>query len=508
MKHNWQSDRAFPLNYRLAIRARVPMKLLLALAGGVAAIGGLLFFTSGKGANAEGRVPIIMATVSRGPFLHEVWERGEIESSSNVEVRCEVRAGGNGNGINIIEIVPEGKLVKKGDFLVRLDDAALRTDMIQQEIMAANSQSAVIEAQADLDAARLALEEYEEGTFLQDEEQSVSEVFVAQENVRRAEEYLGYSNQMSRRGYVSEVQLEADRFALEKARKELEVAETKLRVLRTYTKEKTVTQLRAAIDSAEARLKARQKNWDLDKVRLAEITEQVAKCLIHAPADGQVVYANTGNQQRGSNGEVPIAEGRPVRERQAIIRLPDPTRMRVMTNVHESRISNLRAGMEAKIVLDAFPDRRLNGQVAAISEFPLPSVSIYTTHIKEYLVEVEIDAPPAGLRPGMSAQVNVQVEHIADANQVPVNAVVERAGRFFCAIPQAHGKFETREIKVGSFNQETIVILDGLQLGESVVISPLQVEKKLHLPEPLRDMGDKPAEVNAQPAEAGKAATT
>ena len=44
--------------------------------------------------------------------------------------------------------------------------------------------------------------------------------------------------------------------ALEKARKELEVAETKLRVLRTYTKEKTVTQLHAAIDSAEARLKA------------------------------------------------------------------------------------------------------------------------------------------------------------------------------------------------------------------------------------------------------------
>ena len=51
------------------------------------------------------------------PFVHMVLERGEVESSSNVEVRCQVRS--RSTGISILEIVPEGTRVEKGDFLVR-----------------------------------------------------------------------------------------------------------------------------------------------------------------------------------------------------------------------------------------------------------------------------------------------------------------------------------------------------------------------------------------------------
>ena len=200
-----------------------------------------------------------------------------------------------------MEIVPEGTWVEPGDFLVRLDDSSLRTQLIQQQIVSSNSESAVIEAQATLDSAKLALNEYAEGTYKEQLEQLQSAVFVAEENMRRAEEYLDYSKRLAERGYIPELQLEADTFAVEKARKELGVAETKLNVLQMFTREKMMTNLRADIQTAEARLQARKKTWELDQVQLNEIESQIEKCMITAPAAGQVVYANGRSRSSSSS---------------------------------------------------------------------------------------------------------------------------------------------------------------------------------------------------------------
>ncbi|MGZ0162812.1 MAG: efflux RND transporter periplasmic adaptor subunit [Planctomycetales bacterium] len=430
--------------------------------------------------NSESPPDFLTAEVTIGPFVHDVVEHGEIESSSNVEVRCGVRSRSSG-GINILEIVPEGSRVQAGDFLVKLDDASLQTELIQQQIVVTNSQAQVIESQAAFDSAGLALKEYESGTFLEQEEQLESALFVAQENVRRAQEYLQYSQRLAERGYIPEVQLEADRFAGEKAKKEREVAETKLNVLRKFTREKVLTGLKADVGTAKARLDSRTKTLQLDEVRLTEIEEQIRNCVMTAPVAGQVVHAND-RDRRGSSGDLLIEEGRPVRERQVVIRLPDPTKMRVIAKVHESRISHVALGTPAKIVLDALPELDLNGRVVTVSEYPLPSISVYTAHIKEYAVEVEIIDPPEGLRPGMSAQVSIAVAREAEAMLVPIQAVVERAGRHFAAIIKVDGATETREVTIGHVNEEAVVILDGLSAGENVILTPGLYEEHLALP--------------------------
>ena len=422
----------------------------------------------------------LTAEVVMGPFVHDVVEHGEIESSSNVEVRCGVRARSS-SGINIIEIVSEGSRVQAGDFLVRLDDAAFQTELIQQQITVTNSQAQVIEAQADFESAGLALEEYESGTFLEQKEQLESALFVAQENVRRAEEYLQYSQRLAERGYIPEVQLEADRFAVEKARKEKEVADTKLTVLRKFTRAKVLTGLKADVGTAKARLDSRTKTLQLDDVRLKEIEGQIKNCVMMASVAGQVVHAND-RDRRGSSGDLLIEEGRPVRERQVIIRLPDPTKMRVIAKVHESRISHVAVGTQAKVVLDALPELELTGNVSAVSEYPLPSVSVYTAHVKEYAVEVDIIDPPEGLRPGMSAQVAIMVARETEAMTVPIQAVVGRAGRQFAAVLNADGTTESRELEIGHINEEAVVVLNGLSAGESVILTPSNYENLLDLP--------------------------
>ena len=178
-----------------------------------------------------------------------------------------------------------------------------------------------------------------------------------------------------------------------------------------------------------------------------------------------------------------IAEGTPVRERQLLIRLPDPNKMRVLAKVHESRISQVHKGLTAEVSTDALPDQPLVGLVSMVSEYPIPSPSIYTAHIKEYAVEIEILNPPAQLRPGMSAQVDVLVEHQDSQLQIPIDAAIARGDKYFVAIPHDDGTFETREIKVGSANDAIITIREGVEVGQKVVLNHAEIKDKLNLPE-------------------------
>lgn len=428
----------------------------------------------------EPEVEFLTTRPIQGPFVHMVLERGEVESSSNVEVRCQVRSRSS-VGTNILEIVPEGTWVEEGDFLVRLDDATLQTQLIQQQIVCSNSESAAIEAAANLESAKLTLDEYSEGTFKEQLAQQQSAVFVAEENNRRAEEYVQYSKRLAERGYIPEAQLEADAFALEKSKKELGVAQTKLDVLNKYTKQKMLTQLTANVQTAEAKLQSRSKTWELDKKQLDEIVEQIALCTINAPVAGQVVYQNN----RGRSSSVLIEPGMPVRERQVIINLPDPNKMRVVAKVHESRIGFVSKGQVAELRLDSMPELPLDGKVTEVSEYPLPAISVYTAHVKEYAVEIEIEQPPADLRPGMTAEVNVLVEQRENAIQIPIEAVVERNEQFYCAIAKPEGGLETRTLDIGSANETDVVVESGLSINEDVIlnISDETVLELMALPE-------------------------
>ncbi len=469
-----------------------PHRRKLALGGGLVAVLGLaLLFTTTRNPSkrpllGDATATPLTATAISGPFLQQVIERGEVESSSNVEIRCQVQSR-IANGVPIIQIVPEGTYVQEGDFLVKLDDSVLQTEVVQLQIACNTSRAMSVEAQAEHEAAKLALQEYESGTFRQEEGAMQSEEFVAKENLRRAEEYVSYSKKLAARGYVTEVQLEADRFAVEKARNELASARTKLEVLHRYTKLKTLNKLKADVQTAEARMKSRENSHQLDLDRLQTIEDQLAKCIITAPTSGQVVYANQGS----NSGEPLIAEGKIVRERQIIIRLPDPKRMQVTARVNESRIDRVKNGMIARIRLDAFPEVELTGTVREVSEYPLPAVSAYST-MKEYAAAIDIIDPPPGVRSGMTAQASIEVEKLDQAVQVPLQAVIERDDRFFCIV-EHDGEYAAREVNVGHSNDQVVVIQDGLQAGDRVVLAPQNYETHMDFEGAVKDTP--PAEV-------------
>ena len=448
-------------------KAFISLKVLMGVAG-AGALSLAWWFYGGENISSQAIRPLF-AKAEISDFSLEIIEPGEIESAENIEINCEVRSRSSG-GVSILEIVPEGTLVKKGDFLVRLDDAALQKDLLQQRISVHQSKAALVKATADVEGARLALEEYLSGSFRESEEQLESAEFVAKENMRRAEEYLVYSQKLSAKGYVSSVQLDADQFAVEKAKKELDLAQTKLEVLRVHTRKAKVTDLNASIKTSEARLQSAENSFQLEKTREKEIEEQIKNCTIYSPSDGEVTYAN--KTSGGSQDGVLIEEGKQVRERQTIIRLPDPSLLRVVAKINENKIEKVRPGMKCFIKLDAIRDLELSGVVDSISEYPLASMSRYTSHIKEYATEILISSPPEGIRTGMTAQVTILADHRKSVLQIPITCVFRDQGTSYCLIRKGETGLERREIKIGPFNMTHAVVLSGVKEGEEVVLNP------------------------------------
>ncbi len=450
--------------------------VVLVLAGG----GTWYFFLRG-----EEKVPEVQSefeyVVRRSDFIHEVTELGELRSSQNVEIRCEVESRG-GQGVAILELIPEGTYVQPGTVLAKLDSSALEEEYQQQQIVVSASEARVTQARNEYETALIAKQEYLEGTYKQEEQQIRSEILVAEENLRRAEEYLKYSQRLAARGYITPAQLEADRFAVEKARTELETARVKLFVLQNYTKAKMLKQLEAEIQSAQARLKSETRTYQLDLERLKHIEQQIKNCTIVAPTAGEVVYANDRNP-RGSE-EVAIIEGAFVRERQVMFHLPDPKNMEVRARINETRIALVREGMPATIRLDARRNRPLRGTVSRVERYPIPN---RWSSIKNYYCYVKIEETVPGLRPGMSAEVRIRVREEPDVLQIPLYAVVAHGKKHLCVVKTTEGgrvTYTPREIELGPNNERFVIVRSGLKEGEVVMLNPRQY---LDLPKTVED---------------------
>lgn len=434
-------------------------------------------FLPGLSSESPDDLPMLHV-VEKGEFIHEITERGSVESASNIEVRCEVQAQ-NSAGTRILEIVPEGTYVKAGEQICRLDSSALENDQLKQKSVVENANAAKIQAESDHETAKKALDEYLQGKYKIDRAQIDADKDVAEESARRAADNVRYSKQLLEKGYITKLQLQADEFAARKAKTDLEAAELKLKVLDDYTKAKTELQLRADIKSTAAKLEAQVNTWQLEVERLKLIETQIVKCKILAPANGQVVYAN--NTERYGGQEIIIEEGTVVRERQVIVRLPDPKRMQVKARINESKIALVKEDQPTAIRLDALPDEELQGIVRKVNEYPVQG-GWWAANIKEYETTVEILGSPEGLRPGLNAEVRIRVAQLPDIIQIPVQAVVTQGDKHYCFV-RGLDDWELREVEVGSTNDKMLVVKSNLKAGESVAVNAASLREQYELPE-------------------------
>ncbi|HEX4129683.1 MAG TPA: efflux RND transporter periplasmic adaptor subunit [Pirellulales bacterium] len=408
---------------------------------------------------------VLTEHVSRGELVVTVVEDGNVESASNIDIKCHV-AGGS----TILWIVPDGTVVEKGDIIVKLDSATIEDLINAQRIVFERAVAVRIQAEKEYSAAKIAVQEYIEGTFVKELQTCAAQITIAMENLRSAENSLEHTSRLARKGYVTPLQLDAQKFAVERAKLDMETAQVAKNVLEKFTKVKMREDLETTRDTAEARMRSEQAACDLEQTRLKRLMTQMEQCTITAPQDGMVVYANEVGSSRSGSGAVKIEEGAGVRDQQTIVRVPDLQQMQVRALVHESKVDSLAPGMRAEIIIQ---DRRFHGEVKAIANQPEPT-SFFSSSIKEYATYVRIDGEPAGLKPGMTAEVEILVADLKNVLSVPVQAVVEQHGKFYVWAKKGE-QIERRPVVIGVTNNTNIEVKDGVAEGEDIVLNPRAV---------------------------------
>ena len=427
-------------------------------AAGLAMVAGMLDSKSG---NAT-----LTHRVQKGELLVSVTEDGNLESASNVDIKCEV-AGGN----TILWIVEDGKHVEEGEELARLDSSKLDDQINQQRITYEKARAAHIQAEKDYNVAKISVQEYLEGVYRQELQDLEAQITVALENLRSAENTLQHTERMFRKGYVSPLQREAQAFAVERAKLELESARTAKDVLERFTKAKTLEDLQGKRDTAAAKKSSEKAAFELEEARLKRLEAQLEKCVVRAPNAGMAVHANdTGGGHRRSSQQPQIEEGAIVREQQTIFRLPDLSQMQVKVAVHESKVDQLRRGMRARIRIQ---NEEFRGQIESIGNQP-EATGWFSANVKEYATIVKIDGESQDLKPGMTAEVEILVAHLKHAITLPVAAIVEQRGQFFCWVKQLD-QFERRPLVLGLSNDKFVEVKDGVAVGDEVVMNPRTV---------------------------------
>lgn len=442
----------------------------------------------------------LTAQAFRGLFVKEVLDQGEIQSSDNVEIRSQVKSRYGSRGVTVKWVIEEGKKVKSGDVLVELRSDEIQENFDNQQIEVNNAADALLAADNTLQAAEVALKEYEEGVYQEAKITIENEISEATSLLEQAVKYYDFSKKLLAKGFIQPDELRSDQLAVDRARNSLVLAKKKLNVLEDYTSEKFKIELGSDIEIARGKVYAAEENLKIEQRTLREIEEQLDACTIRCPwgelqaywfmgaspmvfiaeeKAGTVVHANIFS--RRGNSEFILEEGASVREGQVLVKLPNPKKMQVKATVNESRVTSILEGMAVVISVDALNGQKLDGVVTKVNQYAEPE-GWGGGGVRKYGVFVDILNPGKDIKPGMNTSVLIETERNENALLVPIQAVYGYRGKTFC-LEKKGGTWETVEVEVGSNNDTNIVILSGLEEGATVAMNPGAFKSLMNLPD-------------------------
>ncbi len=424
----------------------------------------------------SGNLRFVMPTVSQ--FRHEIAVRGDISSSENKDVKCDVRSSG---GVMITWVIDEGTEVKEGDLIATLDKSALIDSLDAQVNKVAQSEAEVKAAENALTTAEIAKKEYEEGSYKVSLQKLVSTLIKAKEERDRLTEYLEHSTTLYEKGFITKSQLEADIFSLKQAESDLRTAELDIYVLKKFTHEKSSKNYDSDIETAKANLVAKQSVHLQNEAKLKDIKQQIEFCAIKSPGDGKILYVNETN--RFGSSEFLVCQGAMVRERQVFLRLPNSTKLQVTADVHEGKISYIKVGQPVSVRTDATGERDIIGRVIKVNENPQPT-NHWMGNVKEYRVTIELEGTP-GVLPGMTAETKILVEETPDdVIMIPTHTVFEHGGKYYCITRNAVGKLEPMIVELGHSNDKMVIVTsDNVKMDTPLLSAAFENRDRIKLPE-------------------------
>ncbi|HAA69235.1 MAG TPA: hypothetical protein DCE55_08855 [Planctomycetaceae bacterium] len=419
--------------------------------------------------------PQLMYTVARSDLTVTIMEQGTLESSDNLEIKNKVR-GSN----TVTWVIPSGSVVKAGDELVRLDTKVIEETVSEQKTKVFEATATLKETEADLAGAQINLDAYLDGRYRGRLKRSQTGVTIAESNLRSAETMLAKSRGLFNKGYITELELQGNELTVTQAKLQLQVAKTELDVLERYTKQMDLEGMRGNLTYRQGKLKADQAGLKMTESRRDRALRELEQCVVRAEKDGLVIYPTAAAWKDTPD----ITEGAIVAREQVLLIMPDLSKMQIKVGVHESMIDRLTPGLEARVTL---PGRVLDSKVSSVASITRPA-GWWTGNVVKY--DTIIELPPAvGLKPGMSAEVEIVIARHENVLTVPVAAVVETDAGSYVWIKAASG-MQRRPIKIGDNNDSFAIVTAGLKEGDQVILNPASFASEEE-DDPLKKYQDK-----------------
>lgn len=439
------------------------------------------------------------AAVRRADLWVNVTAAGLVASLEQTEIECELEsldAGVNGQKMRtsgastILSVVEEGVQVKKGDVLCELDSSSYEELVRQQEMTVQRAQADHLQAKLTLDVARVAVQEFRDGSKLQIEKTLAGQIAMAEANLERAVDHLRWSRRMFAKGYASVGQVSTEEVEQQRAIFALNQAKVSADMFHRYEVPGVLRQLGNNVLAAEATMEYQDNRLRRHLDRLELFKKQVERCTIRAPHDGFLIHANDPYRN------IVIEPGLEVRQRQKLFSLPDLSKMEVSALLHESIVEQVKMGMRTKVRVEGLPHHELEGHVTSVAQLPTRN---YFSEVTYYTGIIKIDSIPRGLKPGMSAEVDIATGHKTDVLTIPTEALTVEDGHDVCYVAEGES-LERREVKVGQSTRERLEVTEGLTEGEQVVLDPTAFDARTWADSTVALPAESPAEAPETPA--------
>lgn len=376
----------------------------------------------------------LTAKVIKGTFINEVIISGEAQSTSSKEINgpSNLRKF-NLYNVKIQDLVPEGTVVKKGDYIGKLDASEVNSKINDAQLNLETSQSRYTQQQLDTTLT------------LKQERNAIKDLL----------------------------------FNIEKNKLELKQS--------IYEPPATIKQLEIEIEKNERDLKEKKEDYSIKKrqanAKMIEVGTEVSKIkkqieelislqkefTVFSDDDGMITYIKEWNGTKKKVGST-VSPWEP-----AIASLPDLTKMESKTYSNEVDIRKIKKDLKVKVGFDAFPDIELDGIVTDVANVGETKTG---SDIKLFQVLIKLNETNKNIRPGMTTSNRILTNQEDNVLMIPLEAIFSKDSISYTYVKSGYS-IEKKQVELGLSNNEVVIITKGLNENDIVYLSkPEDMDKK------------------------------
>jgi RND family efflux transporter MFP subunit len=213
----------------------------------------------------------------------------------------------------------------------------------------------------------------------------------------------------------------------------------------------------ANLQALEKAIAASRSNVTSLEANLAQLQEWQAYKTVKAPFDGVITARNTdvGALINAGNGG----------QANELFHLASVAKLRVFVNVPQIYSRAAIPGIIAELTLTEFPGQRFPGKLVRTAE-------AIDSSTRTLLAELAVDNAAGHLRPGAYAEVHLKLPAAAPALVLPVSALLFRTEGLQVGVVRDGGKVELTQVTLGKDYGAEVEVVSGIGATDPVIANP------------------------------------